>query len=139
MLRGQDIQTQTVTVAPDVDRSGAVLVLGLGLFGVTFVFGNGGDLVSYLRGQTKTIPAINWGGPALTLLAVFLLLLLARTGEVGGNFAVLFLAAAWVVWLLNNPNSVATLLGQSSSTSGSSSSKSSSSNNSSSSKGSTTA
>lgn len=124
MMRGsQTSSTQTVQVASNVDRSGAVLWLGGGLLVANFVFGGLGSTAggstgwSYLTGQTSTPPALNRVGIALAALGVFLLLLLAKTGEAGGNFAVILLAAAWVVWLLNSPGSVAKLLGQGASSS----------------------
>lgn len=118
MMRGSGTTTQTVQVAGDVDRSGAVLWLGGALILVNFAFGSGSPVVNYLSGQIGSPPAkgsIPWGSYGIAIIGVFLLLLLAKTGEVGGNFAVLILAAAWVVWLLNSQPTVAKILGQSSS------------------------
>jgi hypothetical protein len=122
MIRNGNGQTttSTVQVASGVDRSGAVLILGGGLLGLSFITQNS-DLAGYLGGKVTQVPRMQWGPLILGALAVFLLLLLSKTGEVGGNFAVLFLAAAWVVFLLNKPATVAAILGQSSSSSTSSS------------------
>ena len=127
-MRGGQTTTQTVQVASNVDRSGAVLVLGGGLILVNFAFGPGSPVVNYLSGQTGTPPAkgtIPWGQLLLMFFGVFLLLLLAKTGEVGGNFAVILLAAAWVVWLLNSQTAVAKIFGLGTSSSSTSSTSSS--------------
>lgn len=115
MMRGnQQTTTTTVQVAGGVDRSGAVLILGVGLILVNFVFGSGAPMLAYLSGKSSTVPKPTYKPLLLEVLAVFLLLLLAKTGEVGGNLAVIFLAAVAVVWLLNNNKALASILGQSS-------------------------
>lgn len=127
MMRGSGSTTQTVQVASDVDRSGAVLVLGGTLILVNFAFGPGSPVVGYLSGQIGSPPAkgsVPWGSYGMAVIGVLLLLLLAKTGETGGNFAVLILAAAWIVWLLNSQPAVARLLGQAPSSSNTSSSSS---------------
>jgi hypothetical protein len=127
--RGQQTTT-TVQVAGGTDRSVAVLVLGGGLIVVNFVFGPGSAAVAYWFGNKQSgaaIPTIKLSAYyPLQFLALFLLILLAKFGgEVGGNLAVLLLAAIWVVWLLNKPDAVAKLLGQAFSSSSSTSSTSS--------------
>jgi hypothetical protein len=115
--RGQQTTT-TVQVAGGADRSTAVLVLGGSLLFVNLIFGTDVPAVAWLFGNRNpgAIPRWSWGiNPLLGVLAVFLLLLLSKTGEVGGNLAVLFLVAVWIVWLLNKPDAVAKLFGQASS------------------------
>jgi hypothetical protein len=122
MMRGSNTTSTTVQIASGVDRSGAVLILGIGLIVVNLIFGTNPPLITYFSPTSKSrIPTSVIVSFALTLLVLLVLLLLAKTGEYGGNLAVLFLAAMWIVWLLNKPAAVAKILQQpsgSSSTSG---------------------
>lgn len=112
--------TTTTTIRPaGSDHSGWVLILGGGLIAVNFAFGGGAQAMSYMFSPVKpaNIPAVNWAQFVLMALALLFLLGISKTGESGSNFAVIFLVAVWVIYLLNNAPNVAKILGQPSPTS----------------------
>lgn len=115
MMRGGNAgqpATVTTTSTGTGDRSGWVLILGGGLIVINFVFGSGNAAVRYIGGQGQLPHGLKWGEYALEAVMLLVLFGISKTGEAGSNFAVIFLVAVWVLWLLNNPNAIAHLLGQ---------------------------
>lgn len=115
MRGGNAGQSTTTTIKPaDTDQSGWVLFLGGGLILVNFVFGSGSFVGQYLTGNSNAAPPnVPWNEYILMALALLILLGIAKTGESGSNFAVIFLVAVWVVYLLNNQGPVQKIFGQS--------------------------
>src|SRR5215469_8039306 len=98
--------TTTIENKPvQTDKSGWVLVLGGGLIFLNFLFGSGQHVAAYFAGNGEaTPPKVEWAPFFGMFVALGILFVLAKTGEAGSNFAVIFLIAVWVLWLLNKPN-----------------------------------
>lgn len=109
MMRGQAVTAQPTTpaVAPQLDRSKAILFMGVGLIAANFLTANPSLL------GTIFAPEANFVGGRDTLpnlvvqgIGIAALYLVSRISDLAGTAAILFLAALWLLFIYQHASAI---------------------------------
>ncbi len=97
-------QAAQVSALPSVNRTSLILFAGLALILVNFWLVNGSNFLNlFFKPGTQAQPSYGYIDLGVQALGLFLLVLLSEYGGDGaGAFALVFLAALWLLWLLGH-------------------------------------